>query len=250
MSGKLTTNLGDAAQSKNILTDNINTTTITDINGNTGLVGQFLSSTALGIDWVPAGVTPTPNLQAVCTVGASYNNIISVTGVTDCATIDNTVLGTTAINSFRTNLNGFTNINKSAHSITAFISGISLTSDLSAPQVIPVPDPDWNCIAIDIVTANNAEYICFILDTTGGKQIDLTSLVYSFTLVSAEAYVLNLNPIIPVGFYASQVSSFEAFFFFPFSAFVNVPPTGYIPTSVPIATKWRFSFISWEGGAI
>jgi hypothetical protein len=170
--------------------------------------------------------------------------------VSNCATITNTPLLPTAINSFKTDLNCFTNINKSAHSITAFVPGISLVSDLSAPQVIPVPDPDWNCIAIDIVTANVAEYICFTIDTTGGKEIDLLSLVYSFTLVSADAYVLNLNPIIPVGFYASQISSFEAFFFFPFSAFVNVPPTGYIPTAVPIATKWRFSFISWEGGAI
>jgi hypothetical protein len=53
--GKLTTNLGDAVQTKNILTDNINTTTITDINGGTGLPGQLLSSTALGIDWITAG---------------------------------------------------------------------------------------------------------------------------------------------------------------------------------------------------
>lgn len=74
-----TTNLGDAAQTKNILTDNINTTTITDINGNTGLVGQVLSSTALGIDWVPAGPGVPQDLQSVCSVGNTTNTNILMT---------------------------------------------------------------------------------------------------------------------------------------------------------------------------
>lgn len=233
-----TTNLGDAAQTLNILTQNLNTTTITDINGQTGLPGQVLSSTALGIDWVPAGGGGTPNLQAVCTVGAAYAGTISVTGVTDCATIDNTALGTTDINSFRTNLNGFTNILKSAHSLTAFVATTLVTSAILTPQSIAVPDPDWNCIAIDIEEVGNQAYICFIVDTTGGKAIDLSALVYTFTIVSLDAYVVNPTPVVPTGFFASQVSPFEAFFLFPFSA------------NVPNNSNWRFNFVSWAGAAI
>jgi len=233
-----TTNLGDAAQTLNILTQNLNTTTITDINGQTGLPGQVLSSTALGIDWVPSGGGGTPNLQAVCTVGAAYAGTISVTGVTDCATIDNTALGTTDINSFRLNCNGFTNILKSAHSLTAFVPLLLNTSVILVPPVIAVPNPDWNCIAIDIDEVGNQAYICFIVDTTGGKAIDLSNLVYTFTIVSMDAYVASATPVVPTGFFASQVSPFEAFFLFPFSA------------NVPNASKWRFNFVSWEGAAI
>jgi hypothetical protein len=43
-------------------TDNITTKTITDINNNTGLPGQVLSSTALGIDWITSSVQPVQQL--------------------------------------------------------------------------------------------------------------------------------------------------------------------------------------------
>ena len=228
----MSNSLGDDAFCKNLTA-----TTITDINGQTGLAGQVLSSTALGIDWVPAGGGGA-DLQTVCSVGASYTGVISVAGVTDCATITNTPLLPTDINSFKTNINGFTNINKSAHSITAFIPNTVLTSNILLPTVITIPDPDWNCIAIDIEEVGGVSYICFIVDTTASKQIDLTSLVYTFTIVSADPYVANPTPVVPTGFFASQVSGFEAFFLFPFSA------------NVPGSSKWRFNFVSWEGGAI
>lgn len=60
----MSNSLGDDAFCKNLTA-----TTITDINGQTGLVGQVLSSTALGIDWqTGAGIVP-QDLQSVCNVG-------------------------------------------------------------------------------------------------------------------------------------------------------------------------------------
>jgi len=61
-------------------TDNLTTKTITDINGQTGLPGQVLTSTANGIDWLVGGGGG-QDLQATCTIGNTTNtNIIQTLG--------------------------------------------------------------------------------------------------------------------------------------------------------------------------
>ena len=56
---------GENFKATNIFCESLKTITITDINNQTGLPGQVLSSTALGIDWVPAGGGATPKISTV-----------------------------------------------------------------------------------------------------------------------------------------------------------------------------------------
>ena len=71
----MSNSLGDDAFCKNLTA-----TTITDINGQTGLVGQVLSSTALGIDWV-AGGGGGGDLQTTCNIGNTTNTAIIMTAL-------------------------------------------------------------------------------------------------------------------------------------------------------------------------
>jgi len=143
-----TTNLGDAAQTKNILTDNINTTTITDINGQTGLPGQILVSTANGIDW-SAGAPGLPqDLQSVCTVGNTTNtNILMTAGNIQMdpkiEILTNTGVGTPIKIGFAasTGFNGTIAIGSNTGSIAQADFSIAIGQDAGLDQ-------QFDCIAI------------------------------------------------------------------------------------------------------
>jgi hypothetical protein len=61
-------------------TTNLTTKTITDVNNQTGLPGQVLTSTANGIDWLTNG-SGGEDLQATCTIGNITNtNIVMTAG--------------------------------------------------------------------------------------------------------------------------------------------------------------------------